>query len=68
VVTLTNEEYEQHRLLVMIEEMQRERRSEREIVAALRDATSHRRPERPARATSPATRRLARWTLARLRA
>ena len=29
MVTLTNEEYEQHRLLVMIEEMQRERRSER---------------------------------------
>jgi len=68
VVALTNEEYEQHHLLVMIEEMHRERRSEREIVAALRDATSHRRPARPARAKSPAARRLARWTLARLRA
>jgi hypothetical protein len=64
-----HDDYEQHRLLVMIEQMQREGLSEREITAAVRDATRYHAPtSQPSLAARPATSRLARWALERMSA
>jgi hypothetical protein len=53
----------------MIEQMQREGLSEREITAAVRDATRHHAPtSQPFLAARPATSRLARWALERMSA
>ena len=62
---LARSDYEQHRLLSMIERMHREGYSEREIVAELHDARG---TARKSRTTRPARGRLARWASARLRA
>lgn len=62
------DEYEQHRLLVMIEQMQREGRSEHDIVAAVRDATCEGGSAlQPSLTTRVVSRRLVGWTLARIR-
>ena len=65
----TRNDYEQHRLLSMIERMHREGRSEHEIVAALREAGARDASgARRTRITRPGRGRLARWASARLRA
>jgi len=70
-------DYEQHRLLSMIERMSREGRSEDEIVAALHATGVQKAPgtkasraegSRSSRNTRPGRDRLARWASARLRA
>lgn len=43
--TTDTDERERHRLLVLIEQLQREGCSDREIEATLRDVTGHRRPQ-----------------------
>jgi hypothetical protein len=61
-------DYEQHKLLSMIERMSREGHSEREIVDAVREAGARgSQPSRHSRSTRPARGRLARWASARLR-
>jgi hypothetical protein len=61
-------DYEQHRLLSMIEGMHREGFSEREIVAALKDVGGHGSSAgRSNRTTRPGRGRLARWASAQLR-
>ena len=61
-------DYEQHKLLSMIERMHREGRSEHEIEAALRDAGAKGPATRRSRSyTRPVRGRLARWA-ARARA
>ena len=62
----TRSDYEQHKLLSMIERMHREGRSEQDIVAALREAGA-RSPRRARRPVPPVRGRLARWASARLR-
>ncbi len=61
-------DYEQHRLLSMIEQMHREGRSEREIVTALKQAGAPgtNRGERRNRTSRPGRGRLARWASAAL--
>ena len=62
-------DYEQHRLLSMIERMHREGRSEHEIVAALDEAGAKgSRSRRPRSNTRPVRGRLARWAARRGRA
>ena len=62
-------DHEQHRLLSMIERMQREGRSEAEIVDELATIGAHRgvATGRRSRTPRPARGRLARWAAARLR-
>jgi hypothetical protein len=62
-------DYEQHRLLSMIERMHREGRTEDEIIAALREAEAKAPRSRPSRSKSrPVRGRLARWAARRGRA
>jgi hypothetical protein len=62
-------DYEQHRLLSMIERMHREGRSEHEIVAALDEAGAKSPRSRRSRSnTRPVRGRLARWAARRGRA
>ena len=61
-------DYEQHRLLSMIERLHREGRSEHEIVAALRDAEAKAPRSRRSRSNArPVRGRLARWAARRSR-
>jgi hypothetical protein len=61
-------DYEQHRLLSMIEKMHREGFSEGQIVSALRDvgARGSSSAERRSRTARPGRGRLARWASSRL--
>ena len=59
-------DYEQQHLLFMIERMQREGRSEREIASAMLDAGHGGKRPRPAPVERPIAHRLVRWTLARI--
>jgi hypothetical protein len=64
-------DYEQHRLLSMIERLHREGRSEHEIVAALHEAGAGTKGPRSRRSRSnarPVRGRLARWAARRGRA
>ena len=62
-------DYEQHRLLSMIERMHREGRSEEEIIAALREAEAKApRSHRSRSKSRPVRGRLARWASRRSRA
>jgi hypothetical protein len=61
-------DYEQHRLLSMIERLHREGRSEQEIEAALRDAGAKGPRSRRSRSNArPVRGRLARWASRRSR-
>ena len=61
-------DYEQHRLLSMIERMHREGRTEDEIIAALREAEAKAPRSRRSRSNArPVRGRLARWAARRSR-